>query len=138
MPLWKLNNHEGAGQMADILIVSGDGTAAEAAARVLIDAGHGCGSLTDGDRALALLKWRGVDLLLLDEELRGLSGAQVLRELRGLAISHETPVILFGEECNAPGAQAYLSKPIDAGLLPRMVKLLLDARAARPMRRARA
>ncbi len=124
--------------MAQILVVDRDEAAAEAMAEVLMEAGHACAWLSDGDLALALLKWRWLDLVLLDEGLRGLSGAQVLRELRNTAINYDTPVIMTGENPGGDGAQGHLRKPFERRDLLRKVNVTLETPAERPRRRARA
>ena len=124
--------------MAQILVVDRDVAVAEAMAEVLTEAGHACAWLSDGDLALALLKWRWLDLVLLDEGLSGLSGAQVLRELRNSAMNYDTPVLMTGENPGGGGAQAYLIKPFEPHDLLRKVNLALEAPAERPRRRARA
>lgn len=124
--------------MAQILIVDRDEAVGEAMAEVLTQAGHGCAWLSDGDLALALLKWRWLDLVLLDEGLSGLSGAQVLRELRNSAMNYDTPVIMTGENPGGDGAQAWLIKPFERRDLLRKVDLTLEAPAERPRRRVRA
>lgn len=124
--------------MAQILVVDRDEAVAEAMAEVLTQAGHACAWLSDSDLALALLKWRWLDLVLLDQGLTGLSGAQVLRELRNSAMNHDTPVIMTGENPGGEGADAYLIKPFERRDLLRKVNLTLDAPAERPRHRARA
>ena len=124
--------------MAQILVVDRDEAAAEDMAAVLTRAGHACAWLSDGDRALALLRWRWLDLVLLDEQLPGLSGTQVLRELRNSAMNYDTAVIMMGECPDGTGAQGHLHKPFERRDLLRKVALTLDPLAERPRRRARA
>lgn len=129
--------------MAHILIVDDDEIVAEIAAGALIDAGHACGWVTGGEEALALLKWRRPDLLLLDQDMPGMTGSQVLRELRGSQHLYDLPVIMFtgisGAEDEATalynGAQDYLRKPFNPKFLLHKVKLVLAARAQRPRHR---
>lgn len=129
--------------MAHILIVDDDEIVAELAANILIEAGHACGWVTDGDKALQLLKWRRPDLLLLDQDMPGLSGRQVLREVRQSPRNYDLPVIMFtaihGAEDEAAalygGAQAYVRKPFDRRFLLHTVKLVLHSREGRPAHR---
>lgn len=126
--------------MSHILIVDDDEIIAQLASEVLMDAGHVCGWVGDGERALDLLRWRRPDLLLLDQDMPGLTGAQVLRSLRSSAENYDLPVIMFTgitgkHDENAAfhnGAQAYLRKPFEAATLLRQVEEVLSARAARP------
>lgn len=127
-------------RVAHILIVDDDELVAEYTANILIAAGHGCGWVTDGEKALALLKWRRPDLLLLDQDMPGLTGRMVLRELRGSAQTYDLPVIMLtaisGAEDEAAalygGAQDYIRKPYDQRFLLLKVRQVLQARAERP------
>jgi len=129
--------------MAHILIADDDEIVAELAAGVLIDAGHACGWVTSGEEALSLLKWRRPDLLLLDQDMPGMTGRDVLRELRGSERLYDLPVIMFtgitGAEDEAAayynGAQDYLRKPFEPRFLLRKVEILLRSRAERPQHR---
>ncbi|QYJ06537.1 response regulator [Qipengyuania flava] len=129
--------------MAHVLIVDDDEIVAEIAAGALIDAGHACGWVTSGEEALSLLKWRRPDLLLLDQDMPGMTGGQVLRALRSSERNYDLPVIMFtgitGAEDEAAalynGAQDYLRKPFDPKFLLHKVKLVLAARAERPQHR---
>ena len=75
--------------MAFILIVDDDEIVAQLATDILMDAGHTCGWVGDGESALDLLRWRRPDLLLLDQDMPGITGAQVLRSLRCSAERHK-------------------------------------------------
>ena len=129
--------------MAHILIVDDDEIVAELAAGALIDAGHACGWVTNGEEALSLLKWRRPDLLLLDQDMPGMTGGQVLRELRSSERNYDLPVIMFtgisGAEDEAAayynGAQDYLRKPFEPRFLLRKVEIVLRSRAERPQHR---
>lgn len=126
--------------MPHILIVDDDEIIAEIASGILMDAGYACGWVGDGEKALDLLQWRRPDLLLLDQDMPGLTGAQVLRSLRSSAELYDLPVIMFTgisgkEDENVAyhnGAQAYLRKPFKAAALLAEVEQVLTPRAERP------
>ena len=126
--------------MAHILIVDDDEIVAELAANILIEAGHACGWLTDGDKALQLLRWRRPDLLLLDLDMPGMTGRQVLREVRQSAKNYDLPVIMFTaipgaedeQQALYSGAQDNIRKPFDAKFLTWKVDHVLRTRADRP------
>ena len=130
--------------MPKILIVDDDEIVAKLASDILIDAGHACGWVSNGEDALELLQWRRPDLLLLDQDMPGLTGAQVLRSLRGSADLYDLPVIMFtgisGRQDEKVayhnGAQAYLRKPFHAASLLREIDELLTARSNRPQHRS--
>ena len=129
--------------MAHILIADDDDIISELACSTLIDQGHACGWVSNGEEALKLLKWRRPDLLLLDQEMPGMSGSQLLRELRNSSEYYDLPIIMFtavvGREdeiqARFNGAQDYIRKPFDPDKLAVTVDEVLAARAARPRHR---
>ena len=129
--------------MAHILIADDDELIAEMAADALIAAGHACGWVTDGTKVLDLLRWRRPDLLLLDQDMPGLTGKQVLRELRGSEQHYDLPVVMFTAITGAHdeqsalygGAQGYIRKPFHEKFLVRTVELVLASREGRPSHR---
>ncbi|WBY15513.1 response regulator [Erythrobacteraceae bacterium WH01K] len=126
--------------MAHILIVDDDELIAEMASEILITKGHACGWVTSGEEALDLLKWRRPDLMLLDQGMPGMSGAKVLREVRGSKNLYDLPVIMFTamtgagdeEQARYNGAQDYIRKPFDPKFMLLKVKQVLAARAESP------
>ncbi|WP_128892357.1 response regulator transcription factor [Erythrobacter sp. HKB08] len=129
--------------MAYILIADDDEMIAEMAADVLISAGHACGWVTDGAQALKLLGWRRPDLILLDQDMPGFSGSEVLRKIRSSASLYDLPVMMFTamsgaqdeEQALYQGAQDYIRKPFDKKFLVWRVNQVLRARAERPKHR---
>ena len=130
--------------MAHILIVDDDELIAELASEILIGAGHACGWVTSGEAALNLLKRRRPDLVLLDNDMPGLTGPQVLRKMRSCEHAYDLPVIMFtavsGEQDEEAalynGAQDYLRKPFEYHALIDKVTRVLAARARRPRHRS--
>ena len=105
--------------MAHVLIADDDELIAEMACETLIDAGHACGWVTSGEQAWDLMENRRPDILLLDQDMPGISGVNLLRKLRGSATFYDLPVIMFTamsgqvDEDRAiyAGAQDYVRKP---------------------------
>ena len=130
--------------MAYILIVDDDEIVAEMAADILITAGHACGWVADGENAKALLRTRRPDLLLLDHDMPGMSGTELLRELRTSPKNYDLPVIMLtrmqgSEDENAArfnGAQDYIRKPFEPDHLTWRVNNLLETRVNRPQHRS--
>lgn len=126
--------------MARILIADDDELVAELASQVLIDAGHACGWVTTAEDTLALLVKKRPDILLLDQDMPGMSGLTMLRQLRGSPDFYDLPVIMFtamtglNDEAQAiyAGAQDYVRKPFDAAGLKSRVARLLAKRGSRP------
>lgn len=89
---------------------------------------------TESTAALSLLKSSGSDLLLLDINMPGISGIDILREMRADPQLHEIPVLILTantEEsikwnCLELGATDFLIKPVDAmELVPRVRNALI-------------
>jgi two-component system, OmpR family, response regulator len=82
--------------------------------------GYEVAEAADGRQALDLLKSGGFSLAFLDIKMPGISGTEVLRELRASGI--ETKVVIItayatvknAVECTQMGAAAYLHKPFTA------------------------
>ena len=65
-----------------ILIVDDDDTSRRALARILAAAGYQCREAESGAEALKLVQIDQPSLLLLDFEMPGLDGAEVMKQLR--------------------------------------------------------
>jgi len=82
--------------------------------------GLGFVSASSGDEALRLYSEERPDLVVLDSELAGLSGSDVLRELGARTGKPQVPVIVVSEdaspetreECISLGCTGYLTKPL--------------------------
>ena len=126
--------------MAFVLIIDDDDIVSERASDTLIAAGHACGWVTDVEKARTLLRWRRPDLVLLDQDLPGVTGGTFLREIRSSAQFYDLPVIMFTAATSASdetralynGAQDYIRKPFDPKFLIWRVNHALEMRAARP------
>lgn len=125
--------------MARILIADDDELIAELASEVLIDVGHACGWVTTGEEAWEVAHKRRPDILLLDQDLPGMSGVTLLRKLRGSPQFYDLPVVMFtamsGAEDEAQaiyaGAQDYIRKPFDPSTLVSRVARVLAKRGNR-------
>ena len=126
--------------MAYILIADDDELIAELASQVLIDAGHACGWVTSGEEAMELLARKRPDVLLLDQDMPGMTGVTLLRKLRGSAKFYDLPVVMFtamsGVEDEAQaiyaGAQDFVRKPFDPRGLTSRVNRVLSKRKDQP------
>lgn len=126
--------------MAYILIADDDELISELASQVLIDAGHACGWVTSGEDCWALLRRRRPDLLLLDQDMPGMSGVTLLRKLRQSAEFYDLPVIMFTAMTGAQdesqaiyaGAQDYVRKPFDPKALTGRIQRVLAKRRDQP------
>ena len=110
-----------------ILIVDDDPLSRKILVRALLQAGYVCRESSDGMDALRLVHADPPSLLLLDFDMPGLNGAEVLKQLRA---DHDPeiaqlPAIMLtghgGEDsevlCLEAGADDFVTKPINAAVL---------------------
>ena len=126
--------------MAHILIVDDDVIIAEVASEALINAGHACGWVTSGEQALKVLRHRRPDVMLLDQDMPGMTGSQVLRQLRNSPQFYDLPVIMFSaiagkrdeELAMFAGATDYIRKPFKPDELAWRIEDIVNALGSRP------
>ncbi|MEW5964049.1 MAG: response regulator [Pseudomonadota bacterium] len=102
-------------------------------------AAHGYEVVTamNGEEALALVKQRQPDLILLDYMMPVMDGIEVCRRIKGDPGVPFTPIIMVTAKAGTEsviaaldaGADEYLSKPIDQGALVARVKSMLRIKA---------
>ena len=122
-----------------ILVVDDNEANRELLARRLAREGHEVHLAADGDEALATVRERSTDLVLLDVLMPGRSGAEVLRELKRDADLRHIPVLMISAldemdtviRCIELGAEDYLAKPFDAVLLRARVGACLEKKRLR-------
>jgi DNA-binding response OmpR family regulator len=124
---------------ADILIVEDHPTMREAMRLVLEHEGFVIREAADGSSAVQMVREQPPDLLFLDLNIPGKSGADVLRELKGDPETVKVPIIIVtatGEEGKdyvlSLGADEYFTKPFSPTALLRTVERVLEAREAPP------
>ncbi|MTI18100.1 response regulator transcription factor [Rhodobacteraceae bacterium RKSG542] len=113
-----------------ITIIEDNRALASAIAYRLRDRGHSADIIHDGGQAAEFLKQEGADLVILDINLPGKNGLDVLKELRGEGVS--TPVILLTARSETQdlvtgldsGADDYLTKPFEMDELEARVRAL--------------
>jgi len=108
--------------MARVLVVDDDEFMRQILADALSGAGHAVRSAADGRQALALLEEERPDLVVTDMVLTGMTGPQLVREVRRrapsvpvLAVSGLSPERIWppsGEDA-VPAGVAFAAKPID-------------------------
>jgi len=89
----------------------------------------------DGIEALRLARTQHPDLILLDVEMPGMGGLEVLRVLHADGAFATTPIVMISSltgaeraaEAKAMGAAEYLTKPISRPLLRATIARLLGA-----------
>jgi putative two-component system response regulator len=100
--------------------------------------GFACAEAEDGTTALQVFHERGIDLVLLDIDMPGMSGWEVCRELRSLPSRPHLKVLLFSGRANPDdlakmmlaGADDYLTKPFTPVQLASRVQAALQLQQA--------
>lgn len=103
-------------------MVDDDEIVAQLVQDAFMAAGHPVGWLDNGATALDVIKRRPPDLVILDCNMPGLSGVQLLRFLREEPSLHSLPILMLtGRQSESDerivryeGANDYMRKPFDA------------------------
>ena len=124
-----------------ILVADDDATSRKLLIRILTRAGFACTEAPDGIEALKLLRVDPPALLLLDFDMPGMDGAEVLKHLRqdDNAMIAQIPAIMLtghgGEEsevlCLEAGADDFVTKPINDAVLRARIDTQLRLRSMR-------
>jgi phosphoserine phosphatase RsbU/P len=124
-----------------ILVADDDATSRKLLLRILSRAGFTCSEAPDGIAALKQLHDDPPSLLLLDYDMPGMNGAEVLKQLRHdeNAIVAQIPAIMLtghgGEEsevlCLEAGADDFVTKPINDAVLRARIDTHLRLRSMR-------
>src|SRR5215831_11971524 len=126
---------------AEILVVDDDAMSRRVLAQLLSAAGYDCRVSNDGSEALETIHARPPSLLLLDFDMPGLNGAEVLRWLRAdeNPTVAQIPAIMLtahGSEqsevsCLQAGADDFVTKPVNASVLRARIETQLRLRSMR-------
>jgi DNA-binding response OmpR family regulator len=124
---------------ADILIVEDHPTMREAMRLVLEHEGFVIREAADGAAALAMVREQPPDLMFLDLNIPGASGADVLQEVKADPATSDVRVIIVtatGEEGRnyvlSLGADEYFTKPFSPTALLRTVERVLEPGGSPP------
>ncbi|MGM0521774.1 MAG: response regulator transcription factor [Pseudomonadota bacterium] len=120
--------------MANVLVVDDEPNIVLSLEFLMEQAGFQVTTAEDGEQALESVKNAQPDLILLDISLPGISGFDVLEQLRGQPDTASLPIIMLtahGREVErekgmALGADDYITKPFSTQTLVEKVKALLD------------
>jgi two-component system OmpR family response regulator len=118
-----------------VLVIEDDTTLGHALQEFLVEQGYAVDWLKDGDQVLGAVAGQAYDLLLLDLNLPGMSGLDVLRQLR--SGGQQTPVLILtardGLEDRVAGLDAgaddYVTKPFELPELAARVRAFARRRA---------
>jgi sigma-B regulation protein RsbU (phosphoserine phosphatase) len=126
---------------AQILVVDDDAISRKILVQLLVSAGYDCRECEDGTEALELIHAKQPSLLLLDFDMPGLNGAEVLKRLRSdsnPAVAQIPAIMLTGHgseesevRCLQAGADDFVTKPINAAVLRARIETQLRLRSMR-------
>lgn len=124
--------------MANILVVDDEPNIVLSLEFLMEQAGYKVTTAEDGEQALACVESTTPDLILLDISLPGISGFDVLEQLRAQAATERLPIIMLtahGREVErekgmAMGADDYITKPFSTQALVEKVRQLIGEGAS--------
>src|SRR5438132_5338749 len=126
---------------AQILVVDDDVISRKILVQLLASAGYECRECDDGTKALELIHAKQPSLLLLDFDMPGLNGAEVLKRLRSdsnPAVAQIPAIMLTGHgseesevRCLQAGADDFVTKPVNAAVLRARIETQLRVRSMR-------
>src|SRR6266571_3828040 len=126
---------------AQILVVDDDAMSRKILVQLLASAGYECRECEDGTEALKLIQAKQPSLLLLDFDMPGLNGAEVLKRLRSdsdPAVAQIPAIMLTGHgseesevRCLQAGADDFVTKPVNAAVLRARIETQLRLRSMR-------
>src|SRR5881396_293444 len=126
---------------AEILVVDDDALSRRVLAQLLTTAGYKCRVCKNGSEALGMIHERPPSLLLLDFDMPGLNGAEVLGRLRsdedpGVAQIPAIMLTAHGSEqsevsCLQAGADDFVTKPVNSAVLRARIETQLRLRLMR-------
>lgn len=119
--------------MANILVVDDEPNIVLSLEFLMEQAGYSVTTAEDGEQALACVENAIPDLILLDISLPGISGFDVLEQLRARQATEHLPIIMLtahGREVErekgmAMGADDYITKPFSTQSLVEKVRQLM-------------
>jgi CheY-like chemotaxis protein len=122
-----------------ILVVDDGQQNRDILSRRLVRQGYEVFAVAGGLEALAVMRSRSFDLVLLDIMMPDMDGFEVLRQLKNDPSQSDIPVVMISAlsavdniaRCIALGADDYLSKPFDPTLLKARVGACLEKKQAR-------
>jgi PAS domain S-box-containing protein len=124
--------------LAPLLVVDDDEANRDMLARRLTRSGFRVATAASGAEALAHIEANATELVLLDGEMPGMTGLQVLREIRKTRSSSVLPVVMVTARNESAdivealnlGADDYITKPIDYAVALARIRTQLSRKQA--------
>ncbi len=124
----------GKGGNEKVLVVDDEPIVAETTATVLKRLGYKVSIANTGEEAVAFLKEKNVDIVLLDIILgAGIDGVETLRQIREFKPKQKVMIVSGWaqpsrvKQCSEMGAGTYLIKPVTLAMLAHTIRTDLDA-----------
>ena len=122
-----------------LLVVDDEATNRDVLSRRLMRQGHTVVTANSGIDALAVMRERPFDLVLLDMMMPDMDGYEVLRRLKSDDALQHIPVVMISAvdelqsvvRCIAAGAEDYLAKPFNPTLLQARIGACLEKKRSR-------
>lgn len=126
---------------ARLLVVDDNDMNREVLRRRFGRGGHDIVTAASGEAAMDVIEWQTFDLVLLDIEMPGLSGLDVLRSLRTRFSQVDLPVVMVSARRDSEmvvealklGANDYITKPVDFAVARARVDAQLARRRLEPV-----
>lgn len=123
--------------MARIIYVEDDDLMGDLVKDALSSKGHLIGVVPHGTLGFETIAFKKPDLVIVDMSLPGMTGIEIIRELRKLPATYLTPILMLtaNTESNLPddaiaaGASGFMKKPFSAHELIEQVSRILDQNA---------
>jgi len=118
----------------NILVAEDEDTNREILSHILSHQGHVVSAVEDGIKALTQISSQKFDLVLLDIEMPGMDGYDVLRQIKNDPKTSQIPVIMISAiheidtivRCIDMGAEDYLEKPFDPLILKARISACIE------------
>jgi two-component system, sensor histidine kinase RpfC len=121
-----------------VLVADDNPTNREVLGKILERGGHEAKVVADGEQALDAVERDRYDIVLLDRNMPGMGGIEALQAMRLMTGGLERlPIVILSadvtpearRECHEAGADAFLSKPIEAARLLEQIQGLVAGKA---------
>ncbi len=131
--------HWQSGQVPEVLIVEDDDMSRDLLQKRVSRAGYNVAAVADGHAAIEKISSQSFDLILLDIMMPGMSGIEVLQQIKNDDSHKQTSVIMISalddqgtiEECLTTGAEDYITKPFNALILKSRILSCLQSKRIR-------